>query len=95
MDLLINAGALRQYRHNDNSGFVTHLVNKYEISMKKVTHVDDHKPHLTVNCGESVHIVPVALIEDVINGKRDFTQLEKWDVLLKTILKDWLSSVRE
>lgn len=22
MDLLINAGALRQYRHNDNSGFV-------------------------------------------------------------------------
>jgi hypothetical protein len=38
--------------------------------------------------------VPVALIEDVIAGKKDFTQLEQWDVLLKTILKEWLGSVR-
>lgn len=61
---------------------------------EKIIHIDDHKPHLTVNCGESVHVVPVALIEDVINGKKDFTQLDQWDTLLKTILKDWLSSVR-
>ena len=61
---------------------------------QKVSSSDGHKPHLTVNCGESVHVVPVALIEDVIEGKKDFTQLERWDVLLKTILKDWLASVR-
>ena len=61
---------------------------------KNVTHIDDHKPCLTVICGESVHVVPVALIEDVISGKKDFTQLEQWDVLLKTILKDWLDGVR-
>lgn len=61
---------------------------------QNITHIDDHKPHLTVNCGESVHVVPVALIEDVISGKKDFTQLDQWNVLLKTILKDWLDSVR-
>ena len=61
---------------------------------QKVENIDDFRPHLTVNCCESIHVVPVALIENVIAGKKDFTQLEQWDVLLKTILKDWLDSVR-
>jgi hypothetical protein len=61
---------------------------------ENIVNIEDAKPHLTVNCGESVHVVPVALIEDVIAGKKDFTQLEQWDVLLKTILKEWLGSVR-
>lgn len=76
---------------------MSNLINKLRVKagvMKKVTHIDDHKPHLTVNCGETVHVVPVALIEDVVNGKTDFTQIEQWDVLLKTILRDWLLSLR-
>ena len=58
-----------------------------------VSHIEDYKPHLTVNCGECVHVISISLIEDVISGKKDFTELERWDELLKTILKDWLSSM--
>jgi len=65
-----------------------------DLIKNNIRHISDNKPHLTVNCGESVHVIPVALIEDVIEGKKDFTQLDQWDVLLKTILKDWLDSVR-
>lgn len=59
---------------------------------QKVENIDDFRPHLTVNCGKSVHVVPVALIEDVIAGKKDFTQIDDWVDLLKTILRDWLDN---
>ena len=61
---------------------------------QNVSNIEDYKPHLTVNCGECVHVISISLIEDVISGKKDFTELERWDALLKTILKDWLSSMR-
>jgi hypothetical protein len=60
---------------------------------QNVTHIEDHKPHLTVNCGETVHVIPVSLIEAVIAGKKDFTQIDDWEDLLKTILRDWINSV--
>lgn len=62
---------------------------------RKVIHIDDQKPHLTINCGDSVHVVPIALIEDVIAGKKCFTQLEQWNDLLKTILVEWLDRVEK
>ena len=60
---------------------------------ENIVNIEDAKPHLTVNCGESVHVIPVALIEDVISGKKDFTQFDDWETLLKTILRNWLDSV--
>lgn len=58
-----------------------------------VMQLEEARPHLTVNCGETVHVLPVSLINDVIAGKIDFTSIERWEELLKTILKDWLSSL--
>ncbi len=60
---------------------------------EKIVNIEEAKPHLTVNCGETIHVIPVALIEDVIAGKKDFTQLDDWETLLKTILRDWLDSI--
>ena len=60
---------------------------------EKIVNIYDVKQHLTVNCGESVHVLPVSLIEDVINGEKCFTHIEGWGELIKPILRDWLNAV--
>jgi len=96
VEVINNLPILRLLRQSEIMGCYTRpiLPTGKNGMDKSISTIDDYRPHLTVNCGESVHVVPVALLEDVISGKKDFTQIEQWDVLLKTILKDWLSNVR-
>ena len=58
-----------------------------------VINIDESRPHITLNCGKSVHVVPVSLIEDVISGKINFSDIEQCDLLIKPILRDWLNSL--
>lgn len=60
---------------------------------KKVSNIEDVKPHLTINCGDKVHVVPVSLIEDVIEGRKDLTQIDDWENLARKILQEWLDLV--
>ena len=58
-----------------------------------VVDIDDHRPHLTINCIDTVHILPVGVLEDVIKGDKCFTDIEGWQDLIKPILKDYLESL--
>lgn len=58
-----------------------------------VVDLDAQRPHLTVEGESRVHVVPVALIEDVIIGKRSPTVLG--DELTRDILAQWLRGVQD
>ena len=60
---------------------------------KKVISLDDSRPHLTIKCEDAVHVLPVTVIEDVINGQMCFTDIEGWRELIKPILLDWVGGV--
>lgn len=57
--------------------------------LEGVTDLDDFRPHAVIDCGESVHVVPCALLEDVAAGVRPLDALpnDVWQV----IVGDWLA----
>jgi len=59
--------------------------------MSNVTDINDQKPHLMIPGSVNVHVMPKSLIEDVINGKKDITDIEEYEDFLPTILKEWLT----
>lgn len=32
--------------------------------------IENHQPHIVVNLGDSVHVLSIALIRDIANGRR-------------------------
>ena len=58
--------------------------------MSNVLHFEKSKPHVVVECGDGVHVLPVSLIEDVISGRRCLTEIEQWSDIIKVILKEYL-----
>lgn len=56
---------------------------------------EDKEPHLTINCEDGVHVIPVALLEDVVSGRAELTEIENWEPILKKVLAEWLSSLNQ
>jgi len=55
----------------------------------------EDQPHLTVQTRDgNVHVLPESLIQDVIDGKMEFTEIEAWRPLLQAILADWLATLK-
>lgn len=64
----------------------------FEGGSPGVLKLDDYRPHLTINCAnigaKEVHVLPVALVEDVVAGKKPPQILGV--AVLRSILKEWL-----
>lgn len=43
--------------------------------MDNVTDISELQPHIVVNCGKKVHVIPVAFIRDVANGRQDASKM--------------------
>jgi len=60
-----------------------------------VTNIRDHYPHLTIPTNNSVHVLPVSLIRDVIDGRKLIFEIEGWEDFLPVILNDYLKGLEE
>jgi hypothetical protein len=60
-----------------------------------IVDIEDFKPHITVNGGNAfgVHVVPVSMIQNIIDGKIRFSGIDRGDELRSAILKEWLGMV--
>jgi hypothetical protein len=58
-----------------------------------VTDIEDRKPHLTIQCKDAIHVLPVSTLYDVIEGKLKFTDIDRHEDLIKPILKEYLDSL--
>lgn len=56
--------------------------------MSDIAELDDQRPHVVVNAGEKVHVVPVNLIGDWAEGVHEVPK-----DILRVIINDWLSSL--
>ena len=57
-----------------------------------VIDLDEHRPHVVVEGLGRSHVVPLELIEKLINGTIAFADVEDQD-LLRDILHSWLEMV--
>ena len=56
-----------------------------------LTNIDDRRPHLTVVAEDGVHVLLVALVEDVIKGRQESSILT--DPVVRRIVEEWLEKV--
>ena len=57
----------------------------------KLANIEDWHPHFTIKTDSDVRVIPSRFFEDVIDGKREFTDLEEFKPVLRAILSDWMS----
>lgn len=61
--------------------------------MPNIVDIEDYKPHMVVETIDgNVHVMPVQLIKNWISGDVKFEDSEDWEVVVRTILKDWLDA---
>jgi len=42
-----------------------------------------------------VHIIPVCVFTNVIFGERKVTDIADWEIIVRTIFKEWLQRLRQ
>lgn len=62
--------------------------------MGKVVDLSEYRPHISMSCPDgNVHIVPIALLDDIVDGNRSIDDIEDRDQVIRAILADWLMYV--
>jgi len=55
---------------------------------------NENSPHIRLTTHErNQHILPVALIKDLIEGRRKITDVDDGDAIIRAVLDEWLSSL--
>jgi len=65
----------------------------WDKPVSNVTAIQDHFPHLTIPAKKAVHVLPVSLIRDVIDGRKLILEIEGWEDFLPVILDDYLKGL--
>jgi len=65
----------------------------WNLLESNVIDLQDHHPHLTIPTKNAVHVLPVALIKDVIDGKKLIFDIDGWEDILPVILSDYLKGM--
>ena len=60
-----------------------------------IVNIEEKLPHIVINCGERVHVLPRSLIVDVIEERKCITQIEGWNDIVKVILTGFLEMIEE
>ncbi|GAF78017.1 unnamed protein product [marine sediment metagenome] len=60
-----------------------------------VIKLSNHRKHITIKGRDSVHVMPLDLIWDVIERKKDIKEIEEYEDFLPEILREWIFDVSE
>lgn len=63
--------------------------------MSNVTELDDYRPHFQVSdpVTGSVHVLPVALVSDIVYGRTKIDSVEEWQPMVRALLFALLQEV--
>ncbi|MBY5942315.1 hypothetical protein KUW00_15655 [Halomonas sp. DP5N14-9] len=60
--------------------------------MTRITELNDHRAHYCIPTPDGkAHVVPEAMIENIISGKISIDDVDDRDQVIRAILKDWLN----
>jgi hypothetical protein len=59
--------------------------------MADVHDIADHRPHLVLAASDAVHVIPQALIRDVVTGTKPSSILT--EPVVQRIIEEWLEQV--
>jgi hypothetical protein len=59
----------------------------------EVTCIEDKKPHVVMQC-DCVRVIPLALLQDVVDGKMSLQDIDGWDSIVKAVIAEWLAIIK-
>ena len=60
-----------------------------------VVELDAMRAHITISVDGGVLVVPLALMEDLASGKTPIANVDEWERMVRTIIKEWLNAFQE
>jgi hypothetical protein len=64
--------------------------------MGDVIHIEAKQPHMTIPAiDKKIHVVPVSLIKDIIDGRKSITDLDGFEEIVPTIIEEWFQFYNE
>lgn len=60
--------------------------------MDKVTSIDEYRPHFASfdPVTKNTHVIPIELVESVMNGETDIQECEQWQAMTRALLHSLL-----
>jgi len=63
---------------------------------EKIVELDNFRPHIRIALLDGRQdVFPEEMIESVIDGRLSITDIDEWEILMRSILKDWLRGFHE
>ena len=56
--------------------------------------IENFKPHLTIQGKNSIHVMPLGLFWDIVERKKNISEIEDINDFLPEIIKEWLFHVK-
>ena len=58
--------------------------------MSKVISLDENRPHVVIHGEKAGHVFPLAMFQNVVEGKLLITKVDDIDDFIPQIIKEWL-----
>lgn len=55
----------------------------------------NHLPQVVITGNKRAFLIPEKTFKDFIDGKKDFTNLDNWEEIIRSVMRDWLSFTRQ
>ena len=52
--------------------------------------LDERRPHIVVNCGSNVRVLPKKVLEDIVDGRLLLTDVDGWEDISRVMAKGML-----
>lgn len=60
--------------------------------MTNISSLDEKRPHVILSGDEHIHIVPILLLNRIVNSEVSVTTLDHWEEIVRLIIQDWLET---
>ena len=64
------------------------------MSEDTVVYFENYLPHVRISVIEedkhTEHVIPLAFFEDVASGRRRILEMDGWEGVVKSIIRDWI-----
>jgi hypothetical protein len=67
------------------------MTSMVSLMAAEIHDLADHRPHLTIVADDGVHVMPVALVREVITGEKPSSILT--EPVVRRIIEEWLQQV--
>lgn len=61
--------------------------------MSNIIHLDQYRPYITIETEDSVHVLPLALLQSVAEGRISINQIDNYEQITSALVQVLLNNI--